>query len=115
MIRVYVAGAYSDDNILGCLENMRTGIKKSLEVLDAGFSPFVPWFDYLFTLMREDSQKIGIQEYYDYSMAWLEASDCVLISHGHEHSKGTQAEIQKATKLGIPVFFNLKDLVDYFK
>lgn len=101
MKRVYVAGAYSADNALGVLDNMRRGMRLALMVLKAGFAPFVPWFDYHFSLMSD----MTIEEYYNYSMAWLEASDAVIVQPvGAEQSKGTRAEIARANELGIPVF-----------
>ena len=106
MLRVYVAGAYSSDNVMGVFDNMRRGMKVAYDVIKAGFAPFVPWFDYHFSLIGE----MELKEYYDYSLAWLEASDAVLVVPGWENSKGTKAEIERAKSNGIPVFFNVKDL-----
>ena len=113
MKRVYVAGAYSADNVITVLDNMRAGMRLSLEVLLAGFAPFVPWFDYHFQLMLREGEDLTVGHYYKYSMAWLEASDYVLVVPGWENSKGTKAEIARAEELGIPVFYKLSDLIDY--
>ena len=110
MKRVYVAGAFSADNVLTVLDNMRRGMRLGTEVLLAGYAPFVPWFDYHFQLMLKEGESLKVQDFYDYSMAWLEASDCVLLVPGYENSKGTNAEIKRANKLGIPVYYNLLDL-----
>lgn len=108
MIRVYVAGAYSAPDVIGVLNNMRKGMQLSMRVLKAGYAPFVPWFDYHFALMGE----MGLQEYRDYSMAWLEVSDAVLIQpEGAEDSEGTRAEIARAEELGIPVFYSMEELI----
>ena len=48
MKRIYVAGAYSDDNVLKILNHMRVGMRAGLKLLLAGYAPFVPWFDYHF-------------------------------------------------------------------
>lgn len=108
--RVYVAGAYSASNIISALDNMRRGMRAGLEVLLAGFAPFVPWFDYHFQLMIRDEETLTVQNYYDYSMAWLEVSDAVLVLPNSENSKGTQAEIQRAKELNIPIFYSLDEL-----
>jgi hypothetical protein len=50
--RVYVAGAYSADNILDIFQNMRIGINTATRLFANGFSPFCPWIDYHY-LMRE--------------------------------------------------------------
>ena len=110
MKRVYVAGSYSADNVLKVFDNMRVGMRKGLDVLLAGYSPFVPWFDFHFSLMLKDGESLTVKQYYDYSMAWLEASDAVLVLPDSEESKGTQLEIKRAKELNIPVFYSLKEL-----
>lgn len=108
--RVYVAGAYSADNVLGVLDNMRRGMVMSKDVFLAGFAPWCPWMDYHYQLLLQDGESLTIQDYYEYSMAWLEASEAVLVLPNSEHSKGTQAEIRRATELKIPVFGSMKAL-----
>jgi hypothetical protein len=103
-MRVYVAGKYSDDNIIGCLNNIHDGIKASVEVLKLGHSPFCPFLDYQFQLF---DKTLTVEDYYKYSMAWLEVSDCVLVLPNSENSKGTQAEIERAIELGIPVVYEI--------
>ena len=107
---VYVAGAYSANNVIDVLSNMRRGMRASTEVLLAGFSPFSPWLDYQFSLMLQNDETLSVEDYYKYSMSWLERSDCVLVLPNSEHSKGTQAEIRRAQELGIPIYYRLKDI-----
>ena len=111
MKRIYVAGAYSADNVITVLDNMRKGMRKSTEVFLAGFAPFCPWLDFHYTLMLREGEKLTVQDYYKYSMAWLEVSQCVLVLSGFESSRGTLAEIKRAEELGIPVYYDLMDLV----
>ena len=106
-MRVYVAGKYSDGNIIGCLNNIHDGIKASVEVLKAGHACFCPWLDYQFQFF---DKTLKVEDYYRYSIAWLEVSDCVLVLPNSENSKGTQAEIVRAKELGIPIYYNLKDI-----
>lgn len=107
---VYVAGSYSTDNVIKVLDNMRNGMRVSTQVLLAGFSPFSPWLDYHFSLMLRNEEQLTVEDYYRYSMSWLERSDCVLVLPNSEHSKGTQAEIRRAQELGIPVYTSLADI-----
>ena len=107
-LRVFVAGAYSSDTIIGSLDNMRRGMRLAYNVLKAGYAPFTPWFDYHFALIGE----MTIDEYRDYSLAWLRVSDAILVVKGWENSEGTKNEIKYAGELGIPVFYDLGDLVD---
>lgn len=113
--RIYVAGAYSADNVLDVLNNIRKGQRIAVEVLLAGFAPFCPWLDHQFQFMLRDNETLTVQNYYDYSMAWLEVSDAVLLVPGWETSKGTRQEIKRADELCIPVFTSPEDLRIYFE
>lgn len=105
--RIYVAGAYSADNILDVLSNMRRGIKLTLKVIKAGFAPFCPWLDFQYGLMEE----LTLADYQNMSMAWLEVSEAVLVvPEGAALSRGTRAEIKRAKVLSIPVFNSFFDL-----
>ena len=75
MKRIYVAGNYSSTNILQVFENMRLGIKKSTELFSRGYSPFCPWLDYHFCLMKSEDSIFTVENFYNYSLAWLEVSD----------------------------------------
>jgi len=110
MTRIYVAGSYSGDNVITILNNMRMGMRAGTELLLEGFSPFVPWFDYHFQLMLRDNETLDVNKYYNYSIAWLEASDVVYVLPNSEKSAGTQAEIGRAVDLGIPVVRDRKEL-----
>jgi len=110
MKRVYIAGAYSADNVITVLDNMRRGMRKSTEVLLAGYSPFCPWLDYHFQLMLRENEILTVEDYYRYSMAWLEVSDVVLVLPNSDKSNGTQAEIKRAEELNIPICYSLEEL-----
>lgn len=110
MKRIYIAGSYNAGNVIDVLDNMRRGMKAAKDVLLAGYSPWVPWFDYHFQLMLDEGEILTIEDYYQYSMAWLEVSDAVLVVKLSENSVGTQAEIERARELGIPVFFSFEDM-----
>ena len=109
MKTVYVAGAYSDNNVLGVFANMRNGMLMAAQVLKSGFAPFVPWFDYQFSLITDH---VTLEMYYNYSMAWLEKADCVLVVEGWENSKGVKAEIARAEELGKPIYYDFISLVN---
>ena len=108
---IYVAGAYSADDAISVFTNMRRGIHLAIEVLNAGFAPFVPWFDYHFSLLEH----IPLYKYYEYSMSWLEKSDGVIVQPiGSRKSIGTQRELDKAKELGIPIFKSIEQMKEYF-
>lgn len=113
MKRVYVAGAYSADNMVDLLANMRRGIDLAMRAWNAGFAPFTPWLDLLLH-MQPCAAGLDIHDCYDMSMKWLEVSDAVLVQvMGADKSVGTQAEIARAEKLGIPVFWTLAELIEW--
>jgi len=91
---------------------MRRGIQMAIEVLRAGFAPFCPWTDYHYRLMSEGVTR---EMYHAQSIAWLEASDAVLVLENSEDSAGTQKEIARARELGIPVYHSLSQLIREIK
>ena len=111
MKRIYIAGAYSADNVISVLDNMRDGMRLATKVFLLGYSPFVPWFDFHFQLMLRDNEKLTVDDYYRYSLDWLEVSDAILLVPGWENSKGALAEIKRANELNVPVFYDIYELI----
>jgi len=99
--RIYVAGNYNADNIIKALDNIKRGTQVCVELLKKGYIPFCPWLDYNFHWFGD----LTIQDYYRYSMGWLEVSDCIYVLKNSEKSKGTQAEIKRAKELDIDIFY----------
>jgi len=114
MKRIYVAGPYSSNTALGILANVGAGLRASLAVWKAGYAPYVPWLDILIHIMNPTVAQTTVQECYDWSMAWLEVSDAVLVLPGWKKSKGTLAEIARAKELEIPTFYSLATLNRHF-
>lgn len=119
MTRIYVAGAYSDDNVLGVLKNIGRGQEMACKLFQLGFAPFVPWFDkeFVFANWRDEFR---VSDFYDYSIAWLLASDAVFVVPNHpgmknwEESTGTLEEIRIAKAHDIPVFFDINNLLSHY-
>lgn len=110
MIRVYVAGPYSGDNVLDVLKNIGRGEKACARLFELGFAPFCPWHDKSYVTDNPDGQ-FSIEQFYDFSIAWLVVSDAVLLLPGWEKSKGTVAELKVAEELSIPVFYSEDELL----
>lgn len=104
--RIYVAGSYNADNVIKVLNNIKRGTQVCVELLKKGYIPFCPWSDFHFHWFGN----ITIEEYYRYSIGWLEVSDCVYILKNSEKSNGTQAEIKRAKELNIPVIYEGEDV-----
>ena len=111
-MKVYVAGPYSSDNVLGILSNIRKGNHLAYQLLCLGFAPFSPWLDYHFVL-EDHSNDLTVQDFHEYSMEWLRVSDAILVQGEWWSSKGTLAEIAEAERLGIPVFYDPTKLILY--
>ena len=110
MKRIYVAGPYSANNEIDIFCNIRYGIETSTKVLLAGFAPFCPWLDYHF-ILADNEERLTIKDLYEYSLAWLEVSDAMLVLWGWEKSKGTLTEMERAKELGIPIYYELSALI----
>lgn len=119
--RVYVAGlltprgVWSNNLAIDHLINQRKMIRAALEVLFAGFDPFVPAFDHQFWMVMQEGEVITEPMIKRYSKSWLEVCDAVLVLPGWRHSTGTKAEIKRAKELGIPIFTSLNALIKYAK
>lgn len=109
MKRVYVAGAYSADNVIDVLKNIGRGEYYTALIFKAGFAPFCPWHDKDYVIKNWGSD-FTIQEFYNYSLAWLEVSDYLFLVPGWQNSKGTLLEIEFAKNHNIKIFENLTDL-----
>lgn len=111
-MKVYVAGPYSADNVLGVLSNIRKGNTVAYELLQMGFAPFSPWLDHLFVFM-DSTNDLTVNDFYEYSLEWMRVSDVIFVQGEWANSKGTKAEIEEAERLGIPVFYDRTKLVNY--
>lgn len=107
---VYCAGAYSADNVITMLGNIRRGLWMAYDVIAIGHYPYVPWSDVLLHLVGN----IPIETCYAWSLAFMAKCDCVLVNRqGANQSKGTQKEISIAGQLGIRVFYDVNEVRDF--
>jgi hypothetical protein len=113
-IKVYIAGAYSADNVIDILKNIGRGEKLAAEIFNCGFSPFCPWFDKSF-IIHEPESDYKVEQFYEYSIAWLLVSDCLLLADGWENSKGTLKEIEIAKEMKKPIYYNIIELLDNYQ
>lgn len=108
--RIYVAGPYSADNVIAILDNIRNGTRACVELMLAGYSPFCPWLDYQFQFYLRDGESLSVEDYYRYSIDWLDVADAVYVLPGWESSKGTVAEISRISGTK-PIYYDLSELI----
>lgn len=113
--RVYVAGAMSSDNILTMLNNIHEGIKQGGELLSLGYAPFVPHLNILFKIAGGNEVDVPMDYYYHYTLQYLKVADAVLVCKNSENSKGTINELEIARRAGIPIFYSVKQLDNFFR
>ena len=109
MKRIFVAGPYGADNVLGVLKNIREGIRVAESLFAAGYAPFCPWLDHQYEFFGDHPT----EDYYRCSRAWLDVSDAVFLVKGWEKSEGTKREIERAKELGIPIFETWYELLNW--
>lgn len=110
MIKVYLAGPYSTDTVIGMLRNIREGISAATILLRRGYAVYCPWLDFQFGLQAP----IGLKEYQDNSIEWLKVSDVLFLLPRWEQSKGAQRERSIAMSRGIPVVYGYAELLTRF-
>lgn len=109
LIKVYVAGNYSADNVIDVLKNIARGQKVAATLFEDGFAPFCPWWDRSFVLDNPEGTYTK-EMFYRASIEWLKVSDVMLVISGDGNDGGVDDEIKIAEEMGIPVFYNEDDL-----
>jgi len=100
--RVYIAGPYTQGDPV---VNVRRAVHVADALLDAGLLPFVPHLSHLWHLIHPRPY----EDWLAYDLGWLAACDVLLRLPGE--SKGADVEVQKARRLGLPVFYDAEALL----
>ena len=100
-MRIYIAGPYTNPDPV---QNTHNAIKTADALVEAGYDPYVPHLTLLWHMVSPHP----LQFWYDHDMKWLEVCDAVLRLPGK--SSGADAEVARATELGIPIYHNIDDL-----
>jgi hypothetical protein len=77
-----------------------------------GFAPFCPWHDKSYVTDNPHGS-FTVEQFYEFSMAWLDVSDAVFLLPDWKKSKGTLAEVERAKELGLPIFTSLTKLIEW--
>ena len=106
MKKVYIAGPYT---IGDTAINVRNSIKVANALADLGFAPYVPHFTHFWHMMYPRDYQFWL----DLDNQFLPCCDAVLRIPGE--SNGADKEVGYALELGIPIFYSLNELVDFYK
>ena len=105
-IAVYIASPYTNGD---SATNVRVQMDMGDILIRNGFFPFIP-------LLYHFQQMVHPNDYYTWLSIdefWIKRCDCLLRLDGE--SNGADFEVSVAIKNNIPVFYNLNDLVNYYK
>jgi nucleoside 2-deoxyribosyltransferase len=104
MIKVYIASPYTKGDVA---VNVKNQIDMADVLMNGGFAPFVP----LYSHFQHMAHPRPYQDWIKIDLEWVEVCDVLLRLDGD--SPGADGEIEFAESLGKPVFYNMKDLMEY--
>jgi len=115
--RIYIAGAITPTSkdkhpVLEYCANVASFLATGTALYRRGFAPYIPALDILIVIWGWGNFKP--EDFFDTSMAYLAVADAVLVLPEFENSVGTRRELEYASKHGIPIFYDLEDLLSYF-
>lgn len=103
--KCYIAGPITSSGNL--TENVRHGISVGNMLLYDGVIPFVPHLSELWNYVSV----VSYEKWLYYDKEWIRGCDALLRLPGK--SRGASREVRHANSLGIPVFYNYKDLITW--
>lgn len=104
--RVYVAGPYTQGNML---ENVRNAIDAGDRLASKGFAPYIPHLSHFWDLVHKHDYEFWL----DICLTWVQACDAVLRLPGY--CPGCEREVALAENCGIPIFENEELLYTYYE
>ena len=105
MIKVYIASPYS---IGEAEKNVWQSITCANELMNAGFAPFTPLLYHYINLVHPRSYSDWMQ----LDIEWLSCCNALLRLKGE--SPGADEEVEYARNNGIPVFYTIEQLKEYY-
>ena len=104
MKRIYIAGPMSKGDHA---ENIRRGLKAGMKVWNRGFLPHVPHLNHFWGMVDPRPDEFWL------AMDFEEIKRCDGLLRLKGKSCGADKEVKIAHKLGIPIFYSIKELLDY--
>jgi hypothetical protein len=105
MIKIYIASPYTIGDIA---VNVKRQIDCADDLMNLGFAPFVPLFSHFQHIMHPRPYEDWVKT----DLEWVLVCDCLLRLSGE--SKGADGEVEFAKKYGIPVFYSIEELCEFY-
>ena len=102
--KVYIAGPLSRGDRI---TNLAQGLQAYRTLMLHGFAPFCPHFS---CLMPWFMDSVTHRDWLDADLPWVAASDAILRLPGD--SVGADEEVEHARSLGLPIFYDINDLLE---
>jgi hypothetical protein len=104
--RVYIAGPMSKGDRVA---NLADAMRAMRYLMEAGYAPLMPQL----TFFLEPFMQASHADWLSIDIPWLSVAQAVLRLPGE--SVGADDEVCRAGVIGIPVFYSLESLQEYFK
>ena len=105
MIRVYIESPYT---IGDTAINVKFQMDVADKLMNEGYAPFVPLYSHFQHLVHPRPEN----EWITIDFEWVTACNCLLRLGGE--SKGADGEVVYAEDRGIPVFYSIEQLLNYY-
>ncbi len=101
MKRIFISGPYTLGDVA---QNVKRAMDTANTLIDLGYAPFCPHLTHF--LHMNHSQPY--EKWLEIDIAFLEVCDCLLRLPGE--SKGADAEVELALRLGIHVVYDISEI-----
>jgi len=105
-IKVYISGPYSAGDTT---KHIRTAIDIAERLFNVGFAPFIPHLTHFVSMIHSHEY----EEWMEYYFSWLDVCDALIRFPGE--SRGADREVARATKKGLKVFYDIDNLIGYYR
>lgn len=108
-LTIYVAGPYTAPDLHGELANVERAVQIGMELTRKGHYPFVPHFSHYLDHAHKDryGERLPWQFWMDMDDAFMNCCDAFFYISS---SRGADIELERATKLGLQIFFSLDEV-----
>src|SRR3990167_5052970 len=107
-IIVYISGSYSGE----ISNNIQKARETAIKVWETGYTAFCP---HLNTIHFENDCKCVYEDYIAGDIEIINRCNALLMVEGWEQSEGANTEHDYAKGYGLPIFYSIDELNDYYE